>query len=112
MSLADWAKNGWLRTHKPTKEEISILFTCADWHRHLARSWKCTGHISLLGNLDPQVIRKILEHLALDTKPCIHRICALAFPWMLLSNCRLWRCYSRLLAFVFKLENSLYPSLP
>jgi uncharacterized protein (UPF0332 family) len=25
MSLADWAKNGWLRTHKPTKEEIANL---------------------------------------------------------------------------------------
>lgn len=25
MSLADWAKNGWLRTHKPTKEEIVNL---------------------------------------------------------------------------------------
>jgi hypothetical protein len=25
MSLADWAKNGWLRVHKPTKEEISNL---------------------------------------------------------------------------------------
>lgn len=25
MSLADWAKNGWLRTHKPTKEEIGNL---------------------------------------------------------------------------------------
>jgi hypothetical protein len=26
MSLADWAKNGWLRAHKPTKEEILNLF--------------------------------------------------------------------------------------
>ena len=26
MSLADWAKNGWLRTHKPSKEEITNLF--------------------------------------------------------------------------------------
>lgn len=25
MSLADWAKNGWLRVHKPTKEEIDNL---------------------------------------------------------------------------------------
>lgn len=25
MSLADWAKNGWLRAHKPTKEEIQNL---------------------------------------------------------------------------------------
>jgi hypothetical protein len=25
MSLVDWAKNGWLRTHKPTKEEIQNL---------------------------------------------------------------------------------------
>jgi uncharacterized protein (UPF0332 family) len=25
MSLADWAKNGWLRVHKPTKEEIANL---------------------------------------------------------------------------------------
>jgi uncharacterized protein (UPF0332 family) len=25
MSLAEWAKNGWLRAHKPTKEEISNL---------------------------------------------------------------------------------------
>lgn len=25
MSLADWTKNGWLRAHKPTKEEISNL---------------------------------------------------------------------------------------
>lgn len=25
MSLADWAKNGWLRAHKPTKEEIANL---------------------------------------------------------------------------------------
>ncbi len=25
MSLADWAKNGWLRAHKPTKEEIKNL---------------------------------------------------------------------------------------
>jgi hypothetical protein len=23
MSLVDWAKNGWLRPHKPTKEEIN-----------------------------------------------------------------------------------------
>ncbi|MGE3681986.1 MAG: hypothetical protein AB7G93_09690 [Bdellovibrionales bacterium] len=26
MSLADWAKNGWLRPHKPSKEEITNLF--------------------------------------------------------------------------------------
>ncbi len=26
MSLADWAKNGWLRTHKASKEEVSNLF--------------------------------------------------------------------------------------
>ncbi len=26
MSLADWAKNGWLRAHNPSKEEISNLF--------------------------------------------------------------------------------------
>lgn len=25
MSLADWAKNGWLRTHKPSKQEIENL---------------------------------------------------------------------------------------
>lgn len=25
MSLVDWAKNGWLRTHKPSKEEIQNL---------------------------------------------------------------------------------------
>lgn len=25
MSLADWAKNGWLRAHKPTKEEVANL---------------------------------------------------------------------------------------
>ncbi len=25
MSLADWAKNGWLRTHKSSKEEIANL---------------------------------------------------------------------------------------
>lgn len=25
MSLADWAKNGWLRPHKPSKEEIKNL---------------------------------------------------------------------------------------
>lgn len=25
MSLADWEKNGWLRAHKPTKEEITNL---------------------------------------------------------------------------------------
>ena len=32
----------------------------------------------------------------------IQRICALSFLCMHLSNCRLWRCCSRLLAFVFK----------
>jgi len=26
MSLADWAKNGWLRPHTPTREEIANLF--------------------------------------------------------------------------------------
>jgi uncharacterized protein (UPF0332 family) len=26
MSLADWAKNGWLRPHKTSKEEIANLF--------------------------------------------------------------------------------------
>jgi len=26
MSLADWAKNGWLRLHEPTKEEVTNLF--------------------------------------------------------------------------------------
>lgn len=26
MSLAEWAKNGWLRSHKPSKEEIKNLF--------------------------------------------------------------------------------------
>src|SRR5580693_8305394 len=25
VSLSDWAKNGWLRPHKPSKEEISNL---------------------------------------------------------------------------------------
>lgn len=25
MSLADWARNGWLRSHKPTKEEVTNL---------------------------------------------------------------------------------------
>ena len=25
MSLADWAKNGWLRPHKTSKEEIANL---------------------------------------------------------------------------------------
>lgn len=25
MSLSDWAKNGWLRSHKPSKEEVSNL---------------------------------------------------------------------------------------
>lgn len=25
MSLSDWSKNGWLRAHKPSKEEISNL---------------------------------------------------------------------------------------
>ncbi len=26
MSLADWMKNGWLRSHKPSREEIKNLF--------------------------------------------------------------------------------------
>lgn len=26
MSLADWAKNGWLKSHKPSKEEVTKLF--------------------------------------------------------------------------------------
>lgn len=30
MSLSDWEKNGWLRTHKPTKEEMSNLFEIVD----------------------------------------------------------------------------------
>lgn len=30
MSLADWAKNGWLRTHKPSKEEITNLLDIVD----------------------------------------------------------------------------------
>lgn len=30
MSLADWAKNGWLRTHKPSKEEITNLLEIVD----------------------------------------------------------------------------------
>ena len=30
MSLADWAKNGWLRSHKPSKEEIDNLFAIVE----------------------------------------------------------------------------------
>lgn len=30
MSLADWAKNGWLRSHKPSREEIGNLLEIVD----------------------------------------------------------------------------------
>ena len=30
MPLADWQKNGWLRAHKPTREEISNLLEIVD----------------------------------------------------------------------------------
>mgnify|MGYP001015561633 CR=1 FL=1 len=30
MSLDEWAKNGWLRPHKPSKEEITNLFEIVD----------------------------------------------------------------------------------
>lgn len=30
MSLNEWAKNGWLRSHKPSKEEITNLFEIVD----------------------------------------------------------------------------------
>jgi hypothetical protein len=30
VSLTDWAQNGWLRPHKPSKEEITNLFEIVD----------------------------------------------------------------------------------
>lgn len=30
MSLTDWSKNGWLRQHRPSKEEITNLFAIVD----------------------------------------------------------------------------------
>src|SRR5260370_7090396 len=35
-TLADWHKNGWLKEHKPSREEIADLFAVAD--RDLAAS--------------------------------------------------------------------------
>ncbi len=34
MSLADWAKNGWLRSHKPSKEEIKNLLEIIERDLH------------------------------------------------------------------------------
>lgn len=54
MSLSDWAKNGWLRSHKTSKEEIGNLLEIVerdlkdaaakglseDWKFGIANTWR------------------------------------------------------------------------
>ena len=78
MSLADWAKNGWLRPHKSSKEEITNLLEIVERDlkdasaKGLSDDWKFGIAYNLHLNfaqsffitqvIDPKKISHTIEH--------------------------------------------------